>query len=229
MLSVDPMNPGKKMEPFTKFLIFVSLAAVVIFFVGVLKDSFVVRIVSKPLPVLCIAVWVYRGKRGRYNTFICGGLLLSVLGDIFLEWGDHTFLAGVLAFLFAQVLYIGAFINRTRDIKPFYALPFAVWGFIVYALVSGTLDGMKIPVGVYIIVICTMMWRAAAQVGTGDASRGDTLAGAAGAVSFGLSDSLLALNRWYTPMPEARYLIITLYWLGQLGIGLSTRLQKRPE
>ncbi|MBU7016098.1 MAG: lysoplasmalogenase [Theionarchaea archaeon] len=223
------MNLDTRMQIFTKFLVFVSLAAVVIFFVGVSKDSFVLRMISKPLPVLCIAVWVYRGKKGRYNAFICGGLLLSVLGDIFLEWGDHTFLAGVLAFLFAQVLYIGAFINRSRDIKPLYALPFAVWGCIIYALLFGNLDGMAIPVGLYIVIICIMMWRATAQVGTGDASRGDTLAGAAGAVSFGLSDSLLALNRWYMPMPEARYLIITLYWLGQLGIGLSTRLQKRSD
>ena len=176
--------------------------------------------------MLCIAVWVYRGNKTRYGAFICGGLLLSVLGDIFLEWGDHTFLAGVLAFLFAHVLYIGAFLSRTRATKSFYALPFAVWGFIIYALVYGNLDGMRIPVGLYILVICTMMWRAAAQVGTGDASQSDTRAGAAGAVSFGLSDSLIALNRWYMRMPEARYLIMILYWLGQLGIGMSTRLKK---
>lgn len=218
---------GSKNGTITKFLILISLATVVIFFVGLSLETFWLRMVTKPLPVLCIALWVYLGKRGRYGILVTGGLLLSACGDILLEWGEQTFLAGVLAFLFAHILYIGAFLTRERTLKPVYMLPFAVWGLLVYMLLAPHLGDMTAPVTLYIVVICTMMWRAVAQVGTEDASRSDALAGAGGAVSFGLSDTLIALNRWYAPVPEARYLIMVLYWLGQLGIGLSTRLRAK--
>ena len=214
---------GSKNRTITKFLTLIGLAAVVIFFVGLLLDTFWLRMVTKPLPVLCIALWIYLGKRGRYGTLVTGGLLLSACGDILLEWGEQTFLLGVLAFLFAHILYISAFVTRERALKPVYMLPFTVWGLLVYMLLAPNLGDMTAPVALYIVVICTMMWRAVAQVGTKDASRSDALAGAGGAVSFGLSDTLIALNRWYVPIPEARYLIMVLYWVGQLGIGLSTR------
>ena len=212
---------------FTKILILLSLAAVVTFFIGLYLDHFALRMVAKPVPVLCIALWVYRGKRGRYGNLITGGLVLSAVGDLLLEWGEQTFLAGVLAFLFAHIFYTGAFFERTRAFKPVYAVPFAVWGILVYAVLLPNLGDMTIPVALYVAVICTMMWRAAAQTETKEASRADARAGALGAVSFGLSDTLIALNRWYQPMPEVRYLIIALYWLGQLGIGISTR--RRPD
>jgi uncharacterized membrane protein YhhN len=217
------MNPRDTNTRTTRVLTLVGAAAVVCFFIGLILDHFWLRMVTKPLPVICLALWVYRGQRGRYNTLISGGLLLSALGDILLEWGESTFLAGVIAFLFAHILYTGAFLGRTRALKPIHAIPFAVWGILVYALLYRNLDGMTIPVAVYVIVICTMMWRAAAQVGTSIASASDEKAGALGAASFGFSDTLIALNRWYAPVPYARYFIMILYWLGQFGIALSTR------
>lgn len=217
------MNPNTKGT--TRILTLVGGAAAIIFFIGLIMDSFVVRMITKPVPVLCLALWVYLGKRGRYGTLITGGLVFSALGDILLEYSEHTFLAGVFAFLLAHILYTGAFLRRTRSLKLLYAVPFAVWGLVVYVLLHSNLGSMAAPVALYVIVICTMMWRAAAQIGTGVASPSDERAGALGATSFGLSDTLIALNRWYVPLPQARYLIMVLYWLGQLGIGLSTRLR----
>ena len=216
-------DPGTNNGSLTVLLALVGLAAVVLFFVGLVTDTYWLRMVTKPIPVLSIALWVYTGERGRYSTLVTGGLLLSVIGDIMLEWGEKTFLVGVLAFLFAHIFYIGAFFTRERALKPGYALPFVVWGVFIFALVYSNLGGMVLPVGIYIFVICVMMWRASAQIQTEEVSQRNARAGAVGAVLFGLSDTLIAVNRWYAPMPELRYLNIALYWLGQLGIGLSTR------
>lgn len=216
------MNSGTKE---TKVLTLVGVAAAALFFYGLIVDNFSLRMVTKPLPVLCLAVWVYF-KKERYSTLITGGLVFSAVGDVLLEYSEQTFLAGVMAFLLAHIFYTGAFIHRNRTLKLGYAIPFAVWGFFVFVLLFKNLGSMTVPVGFYIVVICTMMWRAAAQMGTHNSSLFYERAGALGAVSFGLSDTLIALNRWCTPLPHVRYAIMVLYWLGQLGIALSARRKK---
>jgi hypothetical protein len=47
----------------------------------------------------------------------------------------------------------------------------------------------------------------------------------AGAVLFGMSDTLIGLDRFHAALPDARLPIILLYWLGQLGIAASTGLR----
>jgi 1-acyl-sn-glycerol-3-phosphate acyltransferase len=75
------------------------------------------------------------------------------------------------------------------------------------------LDGLVLPVALYVAAIVAMMWRAAA--------RGEA-AGLAGALCFAASDSLIALDRFVAPVPGARYAIMALYWAGQMGIAAST-------
>jgi alkenylglycerophosphocholine/alkenylglycerophosphoethanolamine hydrolase len=45
----------------------------------------------------------------------------------------------------------------------------------------------------------------------------------AGAVSFYLSDALLAWGRFRRPIPMQQTLNLAFYWTGQLGIALGTR------
>jgi alkenylglycerophosphocholine hydrolase len=39
-----------------------------------------------------------------------------------------------------------------------------------------------------------------------------------GAVSFGISDSLIAWNRFLAPVPNAFVPVMLFYWIGQAGI-----------
>jgi uncharacterized membrane protein YhhN len=67
-----------------------------------------------------------------------------------------------------------------------------------------------------------MMWRAtAASLETG---RWDAMIGA---VLFGLSDSLIALDRFRAPVPGARWLIMASYWAGQFCIARSVFAERR--
>jgi uncharacterized membrane protein YhhN len=77
---------------------------------------------------------------------------------------------------------------------------------------------MRVPVLVYAVVICTMMWRAAVTVGTPGG-----WAALCGAVLFAASDTLIALHRFHTSIGDARALILPLYWAGQLLIAASAR------
>lgn len=199
--------------------------AVVGFLVGVATDHHILRLLTKPVPVLLMALAVFSSRRQAYSRRLGWGLVACLLGDVLLEVSDATFTAGLGAFLVGHVLYITAFLHRTRT--PFLGLflPFALWGLgVVSYLHEGLVtSGMLLPVALYSTAITVMMWRAAA-------CWKENLTGAHlaffGAVLFALSDSMIALDRFGEPFTGARYGIILLYWLGQGGITLSAL---RPE
>ncbi|MEZ4769946.1 MAG: lysoplasmalogenase [Caldilineales bacterium] len=193
---------------------------------GRLGDSALLRLVAKPVPVLCLALWVsFLPRRGRYQGAVAAGLLLCALGDILLEAADATFLLGLVAFLLGHVAYVVAF---TRDSRRLF-LPGAVlaygYGVLVYAYLTtaGDLGALAVPVLVYMLVICTMLWRASARVGVPSIVRSSALAGLAGALFFTASDSILALRMFGTPVDLGGITVMLTYWVGQLLIAFSAR------
>jgi uncharacterized membrane protein YhhN len=180
---------------------------------------------AKPLPVLCLAVsaalWATGpGGNDTYTWLIVCGLVVSLVADIVIEF---SFLGGLVAFLAAHVCYVVAFSTGSPGWRPLYALPFLAWGAGVFAFLWPRLGAMKLPVAVYVVVICTMMWRAAARLGASPAASFSEWSALAGAVIFAASDTLIALDRFHAPIRCVRYPIILLYWLGQWGIALSVR------
>lgn len=175
----------------------------------------------KPVPVLCLAAWRWPGA-ARADRLLCAGLVVCAAGDVLLVF-PSLFLAGVAVFLLAHLLYTAAFLSRTRRLRLWRALPFLAWGGAAYAFLAPVLGALLLPVGVYVLAICVMMWRAAACVGATGARREEwwTLAGA---LLFGLSDTVLALHRFYAPWPDGPYVIMALYWAGQAGLARSTRV-----
>ncbi|HRI08165.1 MAG TPA: lysoplasmalogenase [Nannocystaceae bacterium] len=182
-------------------------------------DIPLLRLVAKPLPVLALAGLVFHSERDRYSAWVVGGLVLGALGDLLLELGDSTFLAGVAAFLVAHLCYIAAFMRRRPLPMWPRAIPLVIFGGLVFTALRPTLGGMTAPVAAYTAAICVMGWRALALLGRGDGR--DTWFAAAGALAFIASDTILAFNRFSEPIAGAGYSIILLYWLGQLGIAAS--------
>jgi uncharacterized membrane protein YhhN len=162
-----------------------------------------------------MAAWVASGAHTAAAWLVVAGLALSLIADVVIE---SSFLAGLAVFLLAHVAYIAAFTARTRQPRLALALPFVLWGVIVLARLWPTLGPMRIPVLAYSLVICTMMWRAAATVGLPGG-----WSALAGALIFAASDTLLALDRFHRPLPNARVLVMATYWAGQLLIAFSAR------
>ena len=187
------------------------------------------RLVTKPVPVLCLAAWVAVGARGSASRLFCAGLLFSALGDWLLERSPDLFLAGLIAFLAAHLAYLVAFLLETRRPCVGRALPFALWAAIGYVAMRPGLGSMAGPVLVYLTAIAAMMWRAAAGVGRdGTASTAEGLA-LLGAVLFGASDTLIGLDRFRAPIDGVHVPIMLSYWLGQLGIAASAVADHEPR
>jgi uncharacterized membrane protein YhhN len=186
----------------------------------------VLCLVCKPLPVLVLAGWVFRAGSGRAARLVGGGLLLSALGDVLLE-GRGLFVAGLSAFLLAHLAYTAAFLQDESRLRLARALPFVAWLGTAAALFWPGVGPLAVPVAIYMTAIGGRMWRAAARV---DPGRTGALVGLVGALLFGLSDTLIALDRFRAPLPGVRYAIILLYWAGQAGIaGSVPRAPVRPS
>jgi uncharacterized membrane protein YhhN len=200
----------------------VGIGTALLYFVGLATGRPALCLAVKPFPALVLAAWVAARCPRLLGRLTATGLALSAAGDVLLEIG--LFLPGLLAFLAAHLAYVAAFLTADRRPALGRALPFAAWGLTAFALLHRGLGPMALPVAVYVAVICTMMWRAAARVGSPSTPPLAALLGLGGAVAFAASDTLIAFNRFAAPIPRVRWPIMTLYWLGQSGIAASAVL-----
>jgi uncharacterized membrane protein YhhN len=197
----------------------IGIAAALLFFVGFEAGLPALRLATKPIPALALATWVFMRCREPLGWLTAGGLVFSALGDGLLENG--SFLPGLFAFLAAHLAYIGAFVAAERRPALGRAVPFLAWGAGALLLLRPGLGAMAAPVTFYVVVVCAMMWRAAARVGSPGTPALAAALGLAGAVAFGASDTLIAFDRFAAPTPGSAWPIMLLYWLGQCGIAAS--------
>jgi alkenylglycerophosphocholine/alkenylglycerophosphoethanolamine hydrolase len=200
-------------------LLLAALAAAAAFFLGLAHDLPAVRLWTKPVPAVVLATWVVVRRADAGGRLVVAGLVASAVGDVLLERG--LFLPGLVAFLAAHVGYCAGFLTETRRLALGRAVPVLAWCVGVLALLWPGLGDLALPVAAYVAVIGAMIWRAAARVGqAGRPTRAEWI-GLAGATSFVLSDTLIALDRFVAPIPGARWPIMLLYWAGQWGIAAS--------
>jgi uncharacterized membrane protein YhhN len=216
----------------SRILAVVGLIAAAIYIVAMWVNLPAVEFVTKGIPVLCLIIWMLKLPRDRFATLIMAGLIVSLVADLVMQWDKSLFVPGLLIFLVAQITYSVAFTSMTKRGRWLRLLPFVVWGVIVFLILNPYLGDLLLPVVVYLVAIVIMMWRAAALVGAHGRVETFELAALVGALAFGLSDTLLALNRfiWHGTLtmfslqesaPFIGTLVMILYWLGQLGIALA--------
>jgi alkenylglycerophosphocholine hydrolase len=177
------------------------------------------RLIAKPAPVLALAILVLSRRRDRYAAVVALGLTLSGIGDFLLE-RPEGFIAGLLAFLAAHLAYATAFVFEEKRLRAGRAAPFAAWLITAGTWLRPGLGTLATPVAVYMLAIGTMMWRAAARL-DGAETRPGVRTALTGAILFGLSDTVLAIDRFHARLPYAGGVIMALYWAGQAAIALS--------
>lgn len=181
----------------------------------------VVAALLKGVPMLVLGLWVAR-TRGldRWRWGVLAAIGLSLVGDEALAVNDlvgeeQWFVLGLGAFLLAHVAYVGLFAVVERRGRWRRAVPFVLWGGAMFVWLQDGMGALRVPVAGYIAVICVMMWRAVAvpdRVSIGALWRARL---GVGALLFGLSDSLIAVNTFGTTLPGADVAILLTYWAGQ--------------
>ena len=182
--------------------------------------------VFKPLIIIwLIAFFVLQVKnvQSSLKKWIIGALFFSWLGDVLLMFQDDQslfFLMGLSSFLIAHIFYIlfFHFIRAKENVKSrwYFVLIVAVYYAILVSLLSSYLGNMKLPVRIYAVVISFMLMLAMHMLFIKNKKAGLWMM--MGALLFVISDSLLAINKFYQAFEMAGIFVMISYGLAQLFI-----------
>lgn len=174
--------------------------------------------VLKAIPALTLAVAAFLLIPGPHGKLLALGFVLSALGDISLSFkGEKFFLGGLVSFLLAHVVYIITFsIGSEMTLANWWLFGvLGAFGIAMVLVLTPHLGKMKIPVYVYISVILTMDIMATLRGGPAYWTL------IAGALTFTVSDTILALDRFRKPIKNGRFYVMTTYYAGQALICLA--------
>lgn len=181
----------------------------------------VTKILLMPLLILYVLTEA-EGHRKKVFLLIVA-LLFSWAGDVALLNSEKEmyFMIGLAAFLCAHIAYIFVFrklSDNTVKAKPRYVywIPFFVYAILLLLIVYPSLGDMLLPVLMYAIAISAMGIAAAER--KNKTNTYSFILVLTGAVSFILSDSLIALNRFYKPLDFASIEIMLTYIIAQYNI-----------
>ena len=179
--------------------------------------------IFKPLTtslIIVFALLIIPPVSGTYKALILAGLCFSLAGDVFLMLPDDRFVAGLVSFLIAHLLYIAAFVSLGGfQLDGFAFLIYIAYGTVMLSRLWPGLGSLRLPVLLYMAVILVMGWQALALWRT--APSVGALSVAIGAALFVLSDSVLAYDRFRRPFPAERAVVLSTYYVAQALIAVS--------
>ena len=154
---------------------------------------------------------VYKHMNSNEEKLFFYGLIASAFGDFFLDYDRiNWFIFGLGSFLVAHVLYIFSMkpFQKTRIILI--AL-YLVYGIGMFVLISAGLDELFIPVFVYMSVLLIM------GITTLVSTKSNKWL-IIGGISFVFSDSLIGIDKFYSTIPNASFMIMISYYFAQLSL-----------
>lgn len=212
--------------PVQKKLIYIFFILVILDIAGIAANIEPIHQVIKPMliPALLILLFFSRSNVTGKNLLFMG-LLFSWMGDVFLLFDDKLdlfFIYGLAAFLTTHIFYIIYFL-RIRSAQssllkkqPIFIALILAYGVCLVWQLYPYLGDLKIPVIVYAAVIC-MMLLCSMHVFLKVTKK----AGAyylMGATAFVISDTLLAVNKFYQAFAFSSIFIMLTYCAAQYFI-----------
>jgi uncharacterized membrane protein YhhN len=208
------------------FLVFVLVSIIDI--IGIIFKIPMVIFVFKPL-ILSSLLVLYLLSVVLWNKMYILALIFSFLGDIFLLFsGELFFILGLISFLIAHILFIKIVvgsIQKTSILKIIVStIPFLILFILFLFILKDSFGELLIPVIIYGITISifgiTSLIYYSEEKSTG------ALLMLFGALVFIISDSVLAINKFYLPTLYFEITIMLTYVLSQYFIYKSMILKE---
>lgn len=229
--SGSPTREGLKRQ--TLLYLFLIVCAVEL--LGVAFHWLIVIAVAKPCIMLSLIGYYAEGSSKRSSAFILA-LLFCWTGDVLLLFQakeEMFFIFGLVAFLIAHALYIVAYRqlqwpDRKHELMPTqkmrFSFPIVLAGTGLIVVLFPILGDLQIPVLVYALVLMLMVMTALFRYGrTPILSFWMIFTGAS---LFMISDSLLAINKFYAPIPYGGFFVMLTYCAAQYLIVEGTLRHK---
>lgn len=205
-------------------IIYIAAVFAIIDWIAVGANWKKIEYVAKPGVVIILLIWLSStfGFENHLKWFALG-LVFSLMGDIFLMLPNERFIAGLISFLLAHVAYL---IGFTQSVPPinmasititiFVALVTAqIYRRIADGLIASGNHKLKIPVLAYSAIIGLMLLSALITMVRHDWSAGTALLVSTGALLFFISDTILALNKFVSPIRFGNLIVIITYHIAQ--------------
>src|SRR5436190_19789747 len=206
---------------------------IIIFFIILVADLVAVQgeykiaeYFFKPLIIIWLMAWFVlqlRYAKSILKKWIIFAVFFSWLGDVLLMFHQDDsifFLLGLSFFLIAHIFYILFFhfvrIKEMVKSRWYLLLIVAIYYAVIISILSPYLGEMKLPVRIYAVVISFMFMLAMHMLFIKNKTTGLWMM--AGAFLFVVSDSLLAINKFFQPFEMAGFFVMSTYGLAQLFI-----------
>ncbi|OCB73220.1 lysoplasmalogenase [Flavobacterium piscis] len=177
----------------------------------------------KPALIPLLGFGVYFHPKFLSRRILLNALIFSWIGDVILIFADIAeiyFILGLVSFLIAHITYCVLFnkqiIGEIQINKVLFGLGSLVIAFYLTAIIlvlMPNLGDLKIPVIVYAAVISTMLlfafngyliWK-----------KPGALYIFLGAITFVISDSILAFDKFHAPIEKSSFFIMLSYLVAQ--------------
>lgn len=183
---------------------------------AILVDNRGIEMIAKPLITTSLIV-LYLLSVKKPNFWYVSAVFFCFWGDVLLMFPEKFFVLGLASFLLTHVLYIAIsskFLSKVSFSKILtHSIPFlAILGVLMY-LIYPNLGGLLIPVVIYGIVI-SVFGVVTLLVYTVERTT-ENLWLFLGALTFILSDSILALNKFYEASEILGISIMITYIIAQ--------------
>lgn len=208
------------------FLLAIIGVLILLNWIGAACKNWKLYFVTKPLVLVgLIYYFLLNGGLQPENLSFLAGLVLSLLGDIFLiPHSFRWFVAGLIAFFFAHVMYLVGFNRYPAPLLPTIVscgLALALTAYLVRFILKQTrgkpeLNPMRKLYIPYSIVLVLMTASAILCLFRPGWSKPAALVASLGGLSFLVSDILHACDRLGKRIPQAKLIIIVTYHLAQI-------------
>ena len=180
--------------------------------------------IAKPLLLISLIIFFWKQSSHldhKLRRMIFFALGFSLLGDILLMFVNQSanfFIGGLIAFLIAHIFYVLVFLKQRNSSKnPFLFIGFVLlYGMLLFYFLKDGLGEMLLPVILYMTIILSMATTAFLRQGY--VLKSSFILVFIGAVLFMISDSILALNKFYQPLAFTNFSIMFTYAFAQLFI-----------
>jgi uncharacterized membrane protein YhhN len=209
-----------------RLLIFLFAASLAINIIGGLFNNQWIEYISKPLIIIFLVVYILiqtSNTKSALKKWILAALFFSWAGDVLLMFQQNEslfFLLGLSAFLIAHIFYIVFFhqvrIKEKLKSNWLFLLIVVVYYAGLISFLSPYLGDMKLPVRIYGLVISFMFMLAMHMLFIRNKNAG--LLMMTGALLFVISDSVLAINKFYQSFELAGVVIMLTYGIAQFFI-----------
>lgn len=213
------------------FLLIIAMVSAILNWAAIEQHWKKIEYVAKPATMVIVIIWlVLNGGLSSGIIWFTLGAVFSLAGDVFLMMPQNLFIFGLVSFLIGHIFYIVGFNVFSADFDgggTAYLLAIVIiLGYVIFRIYNRLASGLtakqltklKIPVLVYSLVITLMVISALSCFFRPGWELTHTLWAIAGALLFYISDTILALDRFVSPISHARLLTMITYHLGQLGI-----------